>query len=187
MSHCPSPPPLSLLRGNSTPQRPRPAPPPQHRQCLTHIDTVVSDKSDLLTFDPASSLRGPSCWGGRSSTVMPLSCRAMDPKAAGASCRLSPKNEALKADGDKKDVGVDGGRAGVVTHPQSGAPASAACLGRQRVVVTFAALALAAQDDGRGQEEEGGGDQQEQAEPGEDPHHLQGDGRRQCSPKLWRT
>lgn len=34
-------------------------------------------------------------------------------------------------------------------------------LGGQRVVVAFTALALAAQDDGRGQEEEGGGDQQE--------------------------
>lgn len=47
-------------------------------------------------------------------------------------------------------------------------------LGRQRVVVAFAAFALAAEDDGRGQQEEGRGDQQEQAEPGEDPHNLTG-------------
>lgn len=45
-------------------------------------------------------------------------------------------------------------------------------LGRQRVVVTFAALALAAEHNGSGQQEEGGGDQQEQAEAGENPHHL---------------
>lgn len=45
-------------------------------------------------------------------------------------------------------------------------------LGRQRVVVSFAALALAAEDDGCGQEEKGGGDQEEQAEAGKDSHHL---------------
>ena len=51
---------------------------------------------------------------------------------------------------------------------------AARSLGGEGVVVTFAALALAAEDDGRGQEQEGGGDQQEQAEPCEDPDHLQG-------------
>lgn len=51
-------------------------------------------------------------------------------------------------------------------------------LGRQGVVVAFAALALAAQHDGCGQEEEGGGDQQQEAEAGKDPHHLEKDGRR---------
>lgn len=45
-------------------------------------------------------------------------------------------------------------------------------LGRQRVVITFAALALATKHDGSGQQEERGGDQQEQAETGENPHHL---------------
>lgn len=46
------------------------------------------------------------------------------------------------------------------------------CLSWQWVVVAFAALALAAEDDGSGQKEEGGGNQQEQAEPGKDPHNL---------------
>lgn len=45
-------------------------------------------------------------------------------------------------------------------------------LGRQRVVVAFAALALAAEHDGRGQQEERGRHQQEQPETGEDPHDL---------------
>lgn len=51
-------------------------------------------------------------------------------------------------------------------------------LGRERVVVAFAALALAAEDDGRGQEEERWGDEQEQAETGEDAHNLPGAKRR---------
>lgn len=46
-------------------------------------------------------------------------------------------------------------------------------LGWQWVVIAFAALALAAQDDGSGQEEEGGGNQQEKAESGKDPNNLQ--------------
>lgn len=45
-------------------------------------------------------------------------------------------------------------------------------LGWQRVVVTFAALALAAEHNGSGQQEERGGDQQEQAEAGKNPHNL---------------
>lgn len=45
-------------------------------------------------------------------------------------------------------------------------------LGRQRVVVAFAALALAAEHDGRGQQEERGRHQQEQPEAGENPHDL---------------
>lgn len=45
-------------------------------------------------------------------------------------------------------------------------------LGRQRVVVAFAALALAAEHDGCGQQEEWGGDQQEQPKAGENPHDL---------------
>lgn len=57
------------------------------------------------------------------------------------------------------------------------APALMACLGWQRVVVAFAALALAAEDDGSGQKEEGGGNQQEKAEASKDPHDLQGDSR----------
>lgn len=53
----------------------------------------------------------------------------------------------------------------------------AACLARrglggQGVVVPFAALALTAEDKGRGQEEKGRGHQQEKAEASEDPHHL---------------
>lgn len=48
-----------------------------------------------------------------------------------------------------------------------------ASLGRQRVIVPFAALALAAEDNGRGQKEEGGGHQQEQAKASKDPHDLQ--------------
>lgn len=48
------------------------------------------------------------------------------------------------------------------------------CLGRQRVVIAFAAFALAAEDYGSGQEEEGGGNEQEQAEAGEDAHDLRG-------------
>lgn len=55
------------------------------------------------------------------------------------------------------------------------APALMVCLGRQWVVIAFAALALAAEDDGSGQEEEGGGNQKEQAEASKDPHNLQGD------------
>lgn len=51
-------------------------------------------------------------------------------------------------------------------------PPPTAPLGRQRVVVAFAALALAAQHDGSGQQEERGGHQEEQAEAGENPHHL---------------
>lgn len=47
-------------------------------------------------------------------------------------------------------------------------------LGRQRVIIAFAALTLAAKDNGCGQEEEGRGDQQEQAEAGKDPNDLQG-------------
>lgn len=46
------------------------------------------------------------------------------------------------------------------------------CLGWQWVVIAFAALALAAEDDGSGQKEEGGGHQQEQAEASKDPHNL---------------
>lgn len=49
-----------------------------------------------------------------------------------------------------------------------------ACLGWQRVVIAFAALAFAAEDDGSGQKEEGGGNQQEQAKASKDPHNLQG-------------
>lgn len=48
-----------------------------------------------------------------------------------------------------------------------------AWLGWQWVVVAFAALAFAAEDDGSGQKEEGGGNQQEQTEASEDPHDLQ--------------
>lgn len=61
-----------------------------------------------------------------------------------------------------------------MAHPRSGVPLQLRRrpLGRQRVVVAFAALALAAQHDGRGQQEEGGGDQQEEAKAGENPHHL---------------
>lgn len=60
------------------------------------------------------------------------------------------------------------------------APTLMASLGRQRVVVAFAALALAAQHDGSGQEEEGRGDQQEQAEASKNPHHLETDGKKIC-------
>lgn len=62
-----------------------------------------------------------------------------------------------------------------MAHPRSGVPLllPRRLLGWQRVVVAFAALALAAQYDGRGQEEEGGGDQQQETEAGENPHHLQ--------------
>lgn len=49
------------------------------------------------------------------------------------------------------------------------------CLGWQWVVIAFAALALAAEDDGSCQKEEGGGDQQEQAEPSKNPYNLQGE------------
>ena len=52
------------------------------------------------------------------------------------------------------------------------APAPTAPLGWQRVVVAFAALALAAEHDGSGQEEERGGNQQEQAEASKNPHNL---------------
>lgn len=64
-----------------------------------------------------------------------------------------------------------------MAHPGSGAPLllPRRLLGRQRVVVAFAALALAAQHDGRGQQEEGGGDQQQETEAGENPHHLETD------------
>lgn len=54
-------------------------------------------------------------------------------------------------------------------------PALMVRLGWQWVVITFAALTLAAEDDGSGQEEEGWGNQQEQAEASEDPHNLQGE------------
>lgn len=60
------------------------------------------------------------------------------------------------------------------------APTLPASLGRQRVVVAFAALALAAQHDGSGQEEERRGDQQEQAEASKNPHHLETDGENMC-------
>lgn len=65
-----------------------------------------------------------------------------------------------------------------MAHPQSGASLllPRRLLGRQWVVVAFAALALAAQHNGRGQEEEGGGDQKQEAEAGENPHHLERDG-----------
>lgn len=53
------------------------------------------------------------------------------------------------------------------------APALMACLVWQWVVIAFAALALAAEDNGSGQKEERGGDQQEQAKSSEDPHNLQ--------------
>lgn len=52
------------------------------------------------------------------------------------------------------------------------APALMACLVWQWVVIAFAALALAAEDNGSGQKEERGGDQQEQAKSSEDPHNL---------------
>lgn len=54
-------------------------------------------------------------------------------------------------------------------------PALMVWLGWQRVVITFAALTLAAQDDGSGQEEEGWGNQQEQTKASKDPHDLQGE------------
>lgn len=52
-------------------------------------------------------------------------------------------------------------------------PAPMVRLGWQWVVITFAALTLAAEDDGSGQKEEGGGNQQEQAKASKDPHDLQ--------------
>lgn len=57
-------------------------------------------------------------------------------------------------------------------------------LGRQRVVVAFTALALAAEDNGRGQKEERGRHQQEEAEPGKDPHNLQGESGQNEPPSL---
>ena len=54
-------------------------------------------------------------------------------------------------------------------------PAPMVCLGWQRVVIAFAALALTAQDDGSGQKEEGGGHQQEKAETSKNPNNLQGE------------
>lgn len=84
-----------------------------------------------------------------------------------------PKNEALEAGGretkkrkaKKKNEAPPCERLLHVWAPLVG-------LGRQRVVVSFAALALAAEDDGCGKEEKGGGDQEEQAEAGKDSHHL---------------
>lgn len=55
------------------------------------------------------------------------------------------------------------------------APALMVCLGWQWVVIAFAALALAAEDDGSGQKEERGSNQQEQTKASKDPHNLQGD------------
>ena len=55
------------------------------------------------------------------------------------------------------------------------APALMARLGWQWIVIAFAALALAAEDNGSGQKKEGGGNQQEQAKASKDPHNLQGD------------
>lgn len=45
-------------------------------------------------------------------------------------------------------------------------------LGWQWVIIAFAALALAAEDDGSGQKEEGRGNQQEQAKASKDSHNL---------------
>lgn len=103
-------------------------------------------------------------------------------------CRLSPKNmkrsklvggrerkKGLKRKEKPKKKKRDG-----PSLERLCAPALTASLGRQRVVVAFAALALAAQHDGSGQEEEWRGDQQEQAKASKNPHHLETDGENVC-------
>lgn len=111
------------------------------------------------------------------SLSLSLSCRAMDPEEAaggsGARSAPGPKNK------QSARSWQGGGRREERKERKQKArrwpilEAARGLLGWQRVVVAFAALALAAQHDGRGQEQEGGGDQQQEPEAGEDPHHLE--------------
>lgn len=82
----------------------------------------------------------------------------MDPKAAGAGAGSAQKMKLSKLVGGKEcKKGVKRTKKDGPSLKRLSAPAPTACLGWQRVVIAFAALALAAEDDGSGQEEEGGG------------------------------
>lgn len=97
----------------------------------------------------------------------------MDPKAAGAGAGSAQKMKLSKLVGGKEcKKGVKRTKKDGPSLKRLSAPTPMACLGWQRVVIAFAALAFAAQDDGSGQEEEGGGNEQEQAEASKDPHDL---------------
>lgn len=82
----------------------------------------------------------------------------MDPEAAGAAAGSAQKIKLSKLVGGKECKGVKRTKKDGPSLKRLSAPTPTASLGWQRVVVAFAAFALAAEDDGGGQEEERGGD-----------------------------
>lgn len=131
-----------------------------HHQCLTHRDAASpSHKSDLIwPLTPGLSSR-PSC----RVTFLPCLSHAERwiPKRPGAGTGLARKMKHSKLVGGKECKGGEKGKK--MAHPWGWLSASSPTprLGWQRVVIAFAALALAAEDDGSGQKEERGGNQQE--------------------------
>lgn len=148
------------------------------RTSLSSLDVL------LIPRPPMSDTR--TQWSlDKSDLHWPLTVQPLFSQGVGS---LSYHASLMQSDGSRSGRGLEraqpekneaGGRRGTkrdekeIKHGLSMKhPAPMVCLGWQRVVIAFAALALTAQDDGSGQKEEGGGHQQEKAETSKNPNNL---------------